>query len=618
MFNIESVRIENFKSYAWKHEFEFPTKPGLYFLTGDNKAEPQLGSNGAGKSTLLDAVYWCLYGRTLRGLKASDVVTWGQASCAVSVQLVVANETMIITRTQSPNSLTLETMSEQIKNVVTQEAIEKEIGLNADSFVYAIILPQFGQSFFELKPAEKLSLFSQIMDLDYWLERSDKAAEVTAALAKDVDNAINKIQTMESHCNSIVVDIEELKAKSKLFETERKAAMAEIDATAEKLDADLEALTARLEILKKFDRTVSIKLAARKKVLAGMAEIVNVYRGRKDKLREGRAMLKANIDNLQTSLTKLTGIGTQCPTCKQSVDKRHLKFEEGKLIALINDQIRSLRVNEKETIEAQKFFNKTVVDHDKLDEVVQGIANELAENQKQLAMCKTRFKGVESQAAMASNELKKREKQDNPYDSIIIERYDRMDKLTARIQQAKDDLDVINSQHEAYKYWITGFKRIRLFIIEETLRSLELEVNNALGSLGLIDWSVEFDVERENKSGGVTKGFVVFIRCPANPEPVRWESWSGGETQRLQLAGDFGLANLIMMRAGLTNTIEFYDEPSDHLSEEGLTDLAETLYSRAKTERKKIFLVDHRVPDFGGFAGVYTVTKDNKGSCISQ
>src|SRR5262249_53537660 len=149
-----------------------------------------------------------------------------------------------------------------------------------------------------------------------------------------------------------------------------------------------------------------------------------------------------------------------------------------------------------------------------------------------------------------------------------------------------------------------------LFIIEETLRSLELEVNNSLASLGLVDWQVEFDIERENKSGTITKGFSVFIRCPSHPEPVRWESWSGGETQRLQLAGDFGLANLIMMQAGLTNAIEFYDEPSDHLSDEGLADLSETLHQRATTDNKCIFLVDHRMPDFGDFAGVYTVTKD--------
>jgi DNA repair exonuclease SbcCD ATPase subunit len=218
------------------------------------------------------------------------------------------------------------------------------------------------------------------------------------------------------------------------------------------------------------------------------------------------------------------------------------------------------------------------------------------------------------------NKLKKRlqEKlnETNPYTERVKERQIKKDNLNNKLLLSKDSLQKLNAEHTATSYWVQGFKRVRLFIIEETLRALELEVNNALASLGLVDWQVEFDVERENKSGGVTKGFVVFIRCPSNPEPVRWESWSGGETQRLQLAGDFGLANLIMLQAGLTNTIEFYDEPSNHLSDEGLVDLAETLHQRASEDGKRIILVDHRMPDFGDFAGVITVTKDEEGSTI--
>src|SRR5258707_2034718 len=109
----------------------------------------------------------------------------------------------------------------------------------------------------------------------------------------------------------------------------------------------------------------------------------------------------------------------------------------------------------------------------------------------------------------------------------------------------------------------------------------------------MIDWQISFDVERESKSGGITKGFVVFVKSPANTEPVRWENWSGGETQRLQLAAALGLANLIMQQNGLDNTIEFYDEPSTHLSAEGMIGLADMLHERAISEQKRIWIVDH-------------------------
>ena len=177
-------------------------------------------------------------------------------------------------------------------------------------------------------------------------------------------------------------------------------------------------------------------------------------------------------------------------------------------------------------------------------------------------------------------------------------------------------IEILTADHEAVSFWVAGFKRVRLLIIEETLRTLEVEVNNSLTNLGLVGWQVEFDVERENKAGGVTKGFVVLVKAPGHTEPVRWEAWSGGEAQRLQLAGDLGLANLIMRQAGLYSTVEFHDEPSKHLSKAGLMDLAETLHQRAIDDGKRIFLVDHNMPEFGEFAGVITVTKGAEGSAI--
>src|SRR6185312_9891074 len=139
MFSINAVLLSNFKSFEGEHDFRLPTVPGLYFLTGENKQEPKLGSNGAGKSTLLDAIYWCLYGRTLRGLKASDVVTWGQASSWVRVKLTINGEYASVTREQNPNQLTLVTGG--WGQVVDQEALDKHLGLNANSFVYSVILP---------------------------------------------------------------------------------------------------------------------------------------------------------------------------------------------------------------------------------------------------------------------------------------------------------------------------------------------------------------------------------------------------------------------------------------------------------------------------------------------
>lgn len=520
-FSIERVTLTNFRSFVGTHVFDLPTESGLYNLTGRNLLNLNLGANAAGKSSLLDALYWCLYGRTTRALKAGDVVAWGQKGCRVLVWLDVGGIQKEVERTQNPNSLLLG------GNPVDQQALEKYLRLTPEAFLYSVMLPQFGLSFFDLSPAAKLTLFSDIMGLEYWLERS-QAADATA---KALDAQRVKVET------SIA------KNRGQLETTEGDiASLMEREAT-----------------------YASTQAALIQRMKADLAELV------KDNYAdEELAAIKGALASLQGKLAQ--AVTQECPTCKQ---KRP------------HPDARAIRQNIED-------FERKLVRVQREQEVV-------------------RQKQVNLKAAIAAEA-----KRENPYSGMIEEKVKNLDNLGELEKAAKLTLDNVNEEHAAVSFWVGGFKRVRLFIVEEALQQLELEVNNNLTSLGLMEWRIAFDVERENKSGGITKGFIVLIYPPEATEPVRYEGFSGGETQRLRMAGDLGLANLIMERAGLSNTVEFYDEPSRHLSQEGLLDLAELLAQRAEAHGKRIFLVDHHVVDYSGFAGTILVVKDADGSRLTQ
>jgi energy-coupling factor transporter ATP-binding protein EcfA2 len=139
-----------------------------------------------------------------------------------------------------------------------------------------------------------------------------------------------------------------------------------------------------------------------------------------------------------------------------------------------------------------------------------------------------------------------------------------------------------------------------------------------LFSLGLEDWRISFSMDEETKSGSVKKGFSTFVKSPHNKTKVRWEAWSGGEGQRLRIAGSMGLINLILSRRGYTTNIEIWDEPSNYLSDPGIRNLLETLAMRAQTLDKQIWVVDHRTFEYGGFEKVIKIVKDKKGSHILE
>ena len=82
-YSLESIEMAGFMSVGYVN---LPISEGLTFIEGLNLDDG--GSNGAGKSTIVEAVFWALYGKTLRETsKAGDVVNTDMGFCAVAVTL---------------------------------------------------------------------------------------------------------------------------------------------------------------------------------------------------------------------------------------------------------------------------------------------------------------------------------------------------------------------------------------------------------------------------------------------------------------------------------------------------------------------------------------------------
>jgi DNA repair exonuclease SbcCD ATPase subunit len=613
MFDIHTITLVNFRSYKGTHKFEFPKTTGLYYLTGKNRLEPALGANGSGKSTFLDAITWVLYGHTTRGLKASDILSWHvSAGAQVVIELTVGGQRHTVKRSQKPNSLLID------GKAVDQKELETHLRLNYAAFTHSVLSPQFGKSFFSLGATEKLGLFSDFMGLDLWLTKSDEAAKLAREKEALTDKLRGNINRFEGQREVIEADIVDLKAKEAAFESDRQAKVEELEA----------------EVLKHFNTNKKAK---------GAIVVLNVeYAEFQVEIEHERAVLHAAEKRLESVLAliqeeskrkvkclelikgykdRISGFnclkGETCPTCSQKVDERHVKRvledlrdnidnEEGYLAQsdTVLADLNMILVKHKGAVQVA---NNTIQDiEDEIKKIVDKIAEKKAQSGQSVRDMDNRVDTLEA--------LKVGQ---NPYTATLDAKRQRIGDIDASLGATTQDLDTVEAELEATRFWVKGFKRIRLFIIEQAFQTLELEVNNCLAQLGMTDWQVTFDVERENKSGGVTKGFVVLIKGPSNTEPVKWENWSGGETQRLQLAGDLGLANLIMQHAGLRSEIELYDEPSTHLSPEGMMDLADTLHERAVSEGKRIWIADHAaISNYGSFEGVILARKDENGSSI--
>jgi len=610
------LTLHNFKSFAGDHEFNLDRPNGLYFLKGDNKSEPRLGANGAGKSTIWDALFWTLYGKTLRGLKASNVRTWWLSGCCeTAVDFVKDGIDYRIARSWNPNALILIQQGGPPRTV-TQDELEELLGLGPDEFENSFIIGQFSQMFFDLAPAPKLALFSDIMGLQYWMDCSAHASVQVKKLDQDVHEIELEISSLDGR----------LEQADEALETARRLHLEFKKLTASSLLEQQDCLEEALVNLANSKEQLgehTSTLGVYEKTIAGLEKQIEKLTHKKqiqvDKLhvvQNKSSSSDVKLESIENDLCKFDGVQDTCPFCKQAVSKAHIKKEVAKL--------------KKREEELGAEHDKYTVQEDDYQQVLANIkqdlidlADEIPPQRRKLISARETVQEIkidvqrdESGIGKHKENIKRIKAEKNPYRDQI----DHNMKVVAGIKKSRrecaEELKDTLTDLEGSKFWIKGFKDLRLFLVEEALLMLEVEVNNCLIQLGLINWEVKFDVERETKSGTVSKGFQVLIRSPDNEDLVPWEAWSGGESQRLRLGGTMGLANLILLRKGMVSNLQIWDEPSQHLSPEGLEDLVDLLAQRAQTLNQQIFLVDHNSYDYGGFEAVFCVEKGRDGSQI--
>lgn len=620
-----ALRVTNFRSVRGTQSFSFPQEPGLYFMRGVNEVEDRLEANGAGKSTLWEALTWCWFGKTSRGLKAGDVCNWDAGKGAeVEFDFYFANEEACIwtmKRTWSPNSWTLSHIAE----FVTDESVidltkEKDnlalswLALDFDQWLNCVFNAQNQPMFLDMKREAQASFFSAIVGADVWLERSSRASK----LAQDKDKELRELERELSNLEGRIAatDAHDWTAESKQWEKNRNSDLVELETQHSALLERRKAAKAALQLSKENETRARQKLAdahpdsdLRIEYQSAQERARNTERelGKEEGI---RVALHASMQKLEDD--------KDCPLCGTRMDREHRRQELRKMEtnlratnAIIDQLKRSLaKANEEADTAARKleaqgdFLNEARSNLDSIQRGVAGWGREIDSIDRELDVIEERHEHLKAAR--------------NPY-------ADKQERAADEARRMRDDadwlrkrIDMADERMRLFQFWVRGFKDIRLSKIDDALTELEVEVNSSVDALGLLGWELQFQVDRETKAGTVQRGFNCFVQSPANDRQVPWEAWSGGESQRLRLAGTMGLADLVRSRTGATIPLEVWDEPTQGLSPQGIRDLLECLAERARREQRVIYLVDHRSHDFGGFAGGVTIRKTAKGTIIEN
>lgn len=619
--NVSSLVIQGFRSFRKPQTLHFRGGPGLYLLGGKNELEPELGANGAGKSSVFDALTWVLYGKTTRGLKGPSVVSRDTDElCRVSIEFELGDDTWTLRRTQAPNTLTLQ--KEMIRGgdqalepkVVTQAQVDKLLGVPYEVFLQAVVVGQFADHFADMKPAAKQELLVDVLDLDVWTRASEKARDDGREAADDVTRWSAKIDGLHSTIASLEAGLKESRTAHRDFDKVRDGQLDDLEAEHEQVEEELDEAGLALDKAK----ASSAKLKSPSKLRASLEALEEEETGMEQESRSHqRKVARAKERELAASRDfrcyEAAG-GKTCPSCGQATDPKEIEaaMEEAEKVRL-------------EWIESGQGDQKQV---DKFEAQLAKIAPRIAKLRDQIRDHKLSETKLTMEQGAAQRSVDTKEKRldriakrhdeldasENPHGPAI----ERAEKGIAEAQMAasaaEDQVAEARRIRDQGEFWSKGFKGVRLWAIRSALDELEITTNNALRALGLADWVVSFDTEKVTGSGKISKGFTMTVTSPTTEDPVPWEAWSGGESQRIRLAVQAGLADLVRSRYDFRPNLEAWDEPTAHLGQDGVGDLLDYLAGRGRHGSRQVWIIDHRSLSAGAFVEQHVVVKGEKGS----
>ena len=656
---LSRVILKNFRSYK-KQCVEFSTTSGLKYIGGQNLVEPKLGSNGAGKSTLLEAICWCSYGSGLPrkaapgGAKISSLQSWDTDLTEVLTEYLINGELHSIYRSGPPMKIELD------GEAVAQEKVDILLGLSKEQFLHSIIFGQGADLFPDLPIPKRGEILDQVLKLEIWERASDNASKKTTSLEKSlltkksdlayVEGQISQLQTEDYISGQIeyweLTHQEELnncKLDIESWDSERENKLTEIQTqiTEWKFNKEQQLSERVTEI-----ETLEAQISNLDGLILELPEKI---------LTKTFSELTSSISdaerNLSSSQQRYTQLETErmilvqgkdfwmqgtCPSCHQVITEtqkcvhiRQIEDKEQELtvgmdfnsnaaedIKLYLEKRRNellfLRTQSIQTEEQHRSYQR---EKNRIESIIQGIESGIRTELQELKDNKHPFIKQQKSILVEGNpyvsQLRQLEKRVNPYLSILIENKKERLNLDGKRKLVTEEIKKIESSIIATEYWKHGFKRIRLFFVNQILATLQIEIQSAISALGLEKWSIHLATESLTKSETVKLGVQIHIKSPI--AEGEWSVWSGGESQRLRIGIAMGLASLIQRAAGCFYNFEVWDEPTQFLSTEGIEDLLQALEHRSEILKKSIFIIDHRALQSASFKEIWTATKDELG-----
>lgn len=573
MVNIvfKSIEIENFLSVG-KSPLKIEFNKGMNTISGFNRDENDI-KNGVGKSMILDALYYSIFGSTLRKLsKQSFIVNRKNTkNCRVSLVFDIINhngnkENYVIERRLAPQSIKIWQNGNEITRSTTAETNKfiKEL-LYADEEIFQNCILMRTNSvvpFMNKKDSDKRNFIETIFKLGIF-------SGMQKMLKDDTRSAKTEFSIAAEACDIYTKNIDNYEAQLADVINEQQHIIEKNNAKRDNLRNNIKKESERRNSLVDKMKGITISDSANSKNhnnVAACEENIKKLRDMKNKL---------SIDNgiLSREYNALNKKGDTCPTCNRKYEDDELKNIKNRKEALstqineLNNKISLIDSKINEFSVSLKGFNEKITQHNNNIHAIEFLNRDIKEIDRLISI-------YESQIAEISDTV----------DGSAIENIKKsLAEAKDKLSEKKEILDDASAKLGVYNICETllGEHGIRTFIVNKLLSLLNNRISFYLSSLNSA-FKFKFNEYFEEELKDSNDIICLYNNC------------SGAEMKKIDLAIGFAIADIFMLQQQVSYNILFFDEILDSSLDDKSLNILLSFINNYFASEKAIYIISHK------------------------
>ncbi|MMZ43649.1 putative DNA double-strand break repair Rad50 ATPase [compost metagenome] len=580
---------------------------GLVLVVGDNQDDDTFESNGAGKSSFFsESIVWALYGQTIRGVKADEVINRvvGKGT-RVRTELVddlTGDVYEIIRHRKHPqhgNHVLVLRNGENItgkSDTDTNQIIEELVGMDYMTFTNSIM---FGQGvtklFASATDSEQKKILEQMLQIDVFRVAQELAKAKESQLSSEIltlDSSIEKTLSLKA---SLEKQVEELQTKEEELGEKVALRIKELDKELDSYYKELESLPLKDELVEEEEQckalltSTTLKLDKYKEAEENLSELLSLQKSAQREIKRLESIIKEDEERLY-GLSKGLGIPETCEVCGQPLPLDDTSHLQGHLEKAIKENRSRLNLEQEDLNEFASLIskaNKQMENKKAIETSIQEVKLVLAEIRRDIKELETNRSRLETNIRKTKDLIKEQsDLLDTTYSGVIEDNLTKIREASDQMEQLRRDKEVKASEHDKYKFWVNSFgnQGIKSVMLDSVTPFLNERCNYYLTKLAGNSIEVTFSTQQKIKSG-VNKGqmkdkFEVVVDNKNGDANYRGNS--GGEKRRVDIAINMALQDLVLSRTNKKFDLIVYDECFEGLDSVGCENVIQLLNEKAK------------------------------------